>query len=69
MKTTHYKTAKDKNGNNVVRITPDTERGFSIQTLANLPMTHRDGVGEWTAEEVKTYVLKYGTARQKNIIS
>ncbi len=69
MKTTHYKTSKDKNGNKVVRITPDTGRGFSIQTLGNLPQTHRDGVGSWTAGEVESHVLAYGTAHQKNIIS
>jgi hypothetical protein len=69
MKTIHYKTAKDKNGNKVVRITPDTGRGFSIQTLGNLPTTHRDGVGAWTAEEVEAHVVKYGTARQKRIIA
>jgi hypothetical protein len=69
MKTIHYKTAKDKNGNKVVRITPDTGRGFSIQTLGNLPTTHRDGVVALTAEEVKAHVVKYGTARQKRIIA
>jgi hypothetical protein len=66
---THYKTAKDKNGNKVVRITPHTGRGFSIQTLANLPITHRDGVWAWTAGEVEAHVLKYGTAHQKKIIA
>ena len=69
MKTTHYKTAKDKNGNKVVRIIPHTGRGFSIQTLGNLPTTHRDGVGAWTAGEVKAHVLAYGTAHQKSIIA
>jgi len=66
---THYKTAKDKNGNKVVRITPHTGRGFSIQTLGNLPTTHRDGVGAWTAEEIKAHVVKYGTAGMKSIIA
>jgi hypothetical protein len=69
MKTTHYKTAKDVNGNKVVRITPGFTRGFSIQTIGNLPITHRDGVGAWTAGEVEAHVLAYGTAHQKNIIS
>ena len=65
MKTTHYKTAKDKNGNKVLRITPDTGRGFSIQTLGNLPSTHRDGVGAWTAEEVAAHVGQHGTDKQR----
>jgi hypothetical protein len=66
---THYKTAKDENGNKVVRITPHTGRGFSIQTLGNLPITHRDGVGEYTAGEVKAHVVKYGTAGMKSVIA
>jgi hypothetical protein len=65
---TQYKTKVDKNGNKIVRITPGFTRGFSIQTLGNLPITHRDGVVECTAVEVEAYVLKYGTTHQKNII-
>ena len=66
---TQYKTSKDKNGTKVVRIIPDTGRGFSIQTLGNLPTTHRDGVGMWTAGEVDAHVLAYGTAHQKSVIA
>jgi hypothetical protein len=66
---TNYKTSKDKNGNKIVRITPHTGRGFSIQTLGNLPITHRDGVGAWTAGEVEAHVLAYGTAHQKSVIA
>jgi hypothetical protein len=69
MKTTHYKTKNNVNGNKFLRITPHTGRGFSIQTLGNLPTTHRDGVGAWTAGEVEAYVVKYGSARQKSIIA
>jgi len=40
-------------------------RGFSIQTLYNLPETDRNGVCSETLGEVKAYVDKHGTARQR----
>ena len=42
-------------------------RGFSIQTLGNLPETHRNGIGPYTDGEARTYLAKYGTARQKEL--
>jgi hypothetical protein len=65
MKTTHYKQGRDTNGNSILRITPHTGRGFSIQTLGNLPKTHRDGVTADTAAEVAEHISAYGTTRQR----
>ncbi len=42
-------------------------RGFSIQTLGNLPETHRDGTGVYTDGEAKSYIQQFGTARQKEL--
>ena len=51
----------DRNGNRVLRVVP----GLSIQTNGNLPRTHRDGIGDWTAHEVCDWVTAYGTPKQK----
>ena len=64
----NYHTSRDRNGNKTLIITPKNARGFSIQTMGNLPKTHRHGVGDYTPEEVRDYVLKCGTARQRAIM-
>jgi hypothetical protein len=56
---------RDKNGNRIIRISPLHGRGFSIQTLGNLPETHRDGITDRTGAEVLAYVTKYGTDTQR----
>lgn len=56
---------RDTNGNRVLRIRPPHERGFSIQTLGNLPGTHRDGITADTGAEVLAHVTEHGTARQR----
>ena len=57
----------DTNGNSVVKIkTP--EGSFSIQTNGNLPTTHRKGVGDHTNDEVKKYITKHGSDKQKRIV-
>jgi len=66
---TKYKTSLDLNGNKVVRITFPNGRNLSIQTNGNLPETHRKGVCQATDKEVKTYVLSYGTKRQKALVT
>lgn len=43
-------------------------RGFNIQTNGNLPRTHRDGIGPWTYPEVREYVLKFGSERQRDLL-
>jgi hypothetical protein len=65
------KIAFDTNGNRIVKVSKDDlrgARGFSIQTLGNLPMTHRDGVGSHTGGEMRVYLMKYGTKRQKEAL-
>ena len=65
MKITH-----DPNGNRILKIEGSdlaAKRGFSIQTLANLPETHRNGITAATDAEVRDYLTKNGTARQKEL--
>ncbi|MEI8280796.1 MAG: hypothetical protein WCG75_00180 [Armatimonadota bacterium] len=64
-----FKIGFDINGNKVCRVSCGGERGFSIQTNGNLPNTHRDGVCKLTEYEVETYILSYGTRRQKTILA
>lgn len=61
MKTT-YHLGRDTNGNKTVLVRPGS---FTIQTLGNLPRTHRDGIGEWTPDEVEAHVRQHGTKHQK----
>jgi hypothetical protein len=63
------KTGIDRNGNKVLRVTVPGERGFSIQTLGNLPRTHRDGVGHWSESEASSWVKQYGTKREQAAMS
>jgi len=60
----------DTNGNRCLALDKSDlagARGFSIQTLANLPRTHRDGIGEHTLPEVREYVREYGSNREKKL--
>ncbi len=64
------KIAHDTNGNRILKIEGSdlgTKRGFSIQTLGNLPETHRDRITSATDAEVRAYLEKHGTARQKEL--
>jgi hypothetical protein len=65
---TSYKIGRDSNGNKVLRVKPSKGRGFSIQTLGNLPLTHKMDVGTWTDGEVKRYVAAYGTVAQRKAL-
>lgn len=59
------------NGNRVLVLDSNDlagARGFSIQTLGNLPLTHRDGIGDHTLPEVNQYVRKHGSKRQKEVL-
>jgi len=58
---------RDTNGNKIAKI-QCVGGGFSIQTLGNLPKTHRDGVYTWTANEINTFINSHGTKRQKNLL-
>ena len=57
----------DVNGNRCLKLDKSDigSRGFSVQTLGNLPRTHREGIGPWTMAEVYAYVREYGTLTQK----
>jgi hypothetical protein len=60
----------DSNGNRTLLIDRSDlagARGFSIQTLGNLPETHRFGVGEYTDAEVRAYLTECGTPRQRKL--
>ena len=56
---------RDINGNRILRISPPHGRGFSIQTLGNLPTTHRDGITDCTGAEVLAHVAEHGTDTQR----
>lgn len=61
----------DTNGNKVVKISSEDlggrGRGSSIQTLYNLKMTHREGIGSYTQGEISEYLRNHGTQRQKEL--
>lgn len=62
----------DSNGNRVLKVEGSdlgTKRGFSIQTLHDMPETHRNGVCEATDKELRDYIKAYGTKRQKELFS
>ena len=66
------KLGRDRNGNKVLRVSRRGARGFSVQTLGNLPRVHRNGldVDYATAlSELRAYVAQYGTARQKELLT
>jgi hypothetical protein len=56
---------RDTNGNRTLRISPPHGCGFTIQTLGNLPETHRDGITDRTGAEVLAHVTAHGTVRQR----
>jgi len=58
-------TGRDANGNKTCKVKLPPARAFSIQTNGNLPQTHRNGVCEATAGEVRAYVREVGTAKQR----
>ena len=71
----HYKIGLDINGNKILKVscTPKICRGFSIQTLGNLPKTHRVLKGNAvdqnvTNKEIKEYLIAQGTAKQKLLL-
>lgn len=65
---TTYKIGRDTNGNKVVKVKTPNLRAFSIQTLQDLPKTHRNGVTPDTQTEVARYVMNFGTKHQKNAL-
>lgn len=65
---------RDRNGNKVLRYSTPGERGFSVQTNGNLFIAHRMDPSEAPFHQLqllwnlRDYVWKYGTRRQKNIL-
>lgn len=66
---------RDKNGNATIKVKPEHERGFSIQSNGNLPVTHSRRlaglpIDYWlTVKELVTYANKAKISkRQKRII-
>ena len=67
------KLGRDKNGNKVLKyITGTSEKGFSVQTLGNLPYTHNRESFEldksYSYYEFVNFVKLHGTDRQKNLL-
>lgn len=65
---TTYTTGRDVNGNKVCRVKPAGGRGFSIQTNGNLPLTDREGIVPGSKWEIRDWVRKYGTKRQRELL-
>lgn len=63
-----YKMGKDSNGNSIVTISKpgSREKGFSIQTNGNLPITHE--TREPQHIEISNYIEQYGTEYQKRFV-
>jgi len=68
LNTMRFKLDRDRNGNSIVRVHPETGRAFSVQTNGNLPRTHRDGVGSYTHIEVWDHIMRHGTERQFELL-
>ncbi len=69
-KNTTYSIGFDRNGNRVCRVKVPDFRAFSIQTLGNMPRSHRNGYGAgWTPGEVTAYVREYGTPHQREAVN
>lgn len=68
----NLKLSHDSNGNKTIQIKPEGARGFSIQTLGNLPKVHRmtaDTLSHAEAEtEIKDHVKQCGTESQKKAL-
>lgn len=67
---------RDTNGNKVLRYKPDDgQRGFSIQTLGNLPQAHRMTQADMKLRpvqvslmrELRIYIRQHGTDRQRAV--
>jgi len=66
--------SRDINGNKTFKVSGDEyRRGFSVQTLGNMPKTHRmtnDTLVLHTAmNELVAYVKDYGTKHQQDLLN
>ena len=66
------KLSRDRNGNKTLIYSNGTDRGFSVQTLGNLPHCHRatnETIDRKLAmAELRAYINQYGTKRQKELL-
>jgi hypothetical protein len=70
MKTSpQFTISRDRNGNKTVKVKAGAFRTFTIQTLGNLPATHRLGVGDHTRGEVSQFVASFGTDNQRRALA
>lgn len=65
--------SRDENGNKVLKVSVAGLRGFSVQTLVNMPKTHKmkhgESFDEETAlQELNAYISRYGTQKQKDFL-
>lgn len=64
--------SRDINGNKTLKLSCPGIRGFSVQTNGNLPDTHRmtkhDLDRNIAINELNSYIMIYGTDRQKLIL-
>ena len=72
------KISHDTNGNKTLVIessdltptySPTKVRGFSVQTLGNLPVTHSQGVTFETKQELLAFIDQHGTKAQRTALS
>jgi len=70
----NLKLGRDANGNKLLKVSFGKGfRGFSVQTLGNLPRvhkaTHLGEISRATIEnELHAFVKKFGTGRQKDLL-
>ncbi len=73
----NLKISRDNNGNKTVKVKRLGFRGFSVQTLGNMPKTHRDSMKGLITDpmlycvaltELTDFVASYGTTAQKALI-
>lgn len=69
------KISRDVNGNKIVKVSgkdlgDKSLRGFSVQTLGNLPHTHKNDLSciKTTQAEIFNFIEQYGTERQKALL-
>lgn len=69
------KLSRDQNGNKTLKVEAKdlpsrlTPRGFSVQTLGNLPETHAHGVHYATKGELFQFISEHGTAEQRTALN
>lgn len=63
------KISRDTNGNKILKVSIPGAQGFSVQTNGNLVTTHSKGINSSTEKELRDFISKFGTVRQKQLLS